>query len=123
MHSRRTNVLLNCVSFLSCSLITGGVPGGTPAGVNVTPTGVAGIPAGVNVTPAGVNVTASESAPPPPTSGQGSAPAAGPNSSQQQLMQQMLQMFAGGSASVQCALIDFELLALMDSVYKNETMK
>ncbi|XP_053467954.1 ubiquilin-4 [Ictalurus furcatus] len=90
------------------SLITGGVPGGTPAGVNVTPTGVGGIPAGVNVTPAGVNVTSSESAPPPPTSGQGSAPAAGPNSSQQQLMQQMLQMFAGGSASTQTPEVRFQ---------------
>lgn len=76
--SRRNNLLLNCMSFLSCSLIPGGVPSGIPTGVNVT---------------------SSESAP-PPTSGQGSTPAAGTNSSQQQLMQQMLQMFAGGSAAV-----------------------
>lgn len=79
MCSRRNDVLLNSVSFLLCSLIPGGLPGAVPPAVNVTST---------------------ESAP-PPTSGQGSTPAAGTNSSQQQLMQQMLQMFAGGSASVQ----------------------
>lgn len=76
---------LQCHStLLLCSLITGGAPGGIPTGVNVSST--------------------TESVP-PPTSGQGTTPAAGTNSSQQQLMQQMLQMFAGGSASVELSLI------------------